>query len=996
MISNHYFLRTLKLLTFLIADLCFSFQVRSQELQIVKGSTRATIVIGASASPPERYAAEELQRAIRLMSGANLNIAELGQVISGPRIVIGTPDSHSGIQALAAQMGLSGTNEEQIALLRDSNTLYLAGKTPRAALYATYTFLETQLGARWFWPGASGEFLPRQRNICVGQLNISQAPALKFRSVAVTGPVNGDPDTDTWMARNRMNIVSIPAGSDPDGAKTKPRKQKGFLTRIAGHNIVLPDTLLQAHPEYIAEVGGVRQINTGGPPSHLCWSNTNVQTQVANMISGWWDQNPFNDIVHFYPVDQPQFCECSNCAAMGDVSTRWQKFSDLVIAKVNLNHPGKKYWTYAYQAYRPAPLVTPAPFDYIGYTLYNGSYRNMLSGNSTGNSVPKTEMAAWINRGGLLGIRGYEYIIFKDPMIVPMVSWEMDQISWAKNNNLIGVMSELPPFGYPKNTSLENTYWTCNRITLYAAAKAMWNSNTTPQQVVSDWCSRIYGPAGKAMGTYYWDMEAAWKNAPGDITYFLNAPADEADNFLSPALFQKLFNHLTAARTAASGVADPTKRNNIQQQINLESRMLENWQKTYHFKTGLANHFKTNVIKTALVNDSLWLHTPTLPMFKDSTGNLATAQTSVAMAWTSTALVLKVVCKDNNMANLKAKYLLQDENVWADDCVELFIQPNPLNPTYMRMAVNAKATKYDAKTDGGLNFDKTWNPAWTASSSLQDSSWTLNIEIPFISLGISAQDSTQFKLAIRRSMPSRSANSGWPDFSGSPGGFATATLMNQPVPQPKRIVFYDAGGDSGGTSVEFQQQNWDIARVSGAQTDLQNQLNQHTDVLLIRYTSGPAFALSTSFMSTQVRNFIQDGGIVIISAVGTLPIDQWFSGTPAVQWSGTSYDPLRKSTYVLPGNWLTVPNNITTVLNNGVTPTSGYTPLTTGWETMARIRMLDTTEKPYLLNQKIGSGLLVLSSSAMGYSGGYEMFGNRNTLNIVKLAENLIQKNLSP
>ncbi len=63
---------------------------------------------------------------------------------------------------------------------------------------------------------------------------------------------------------------------------------------------------------------------------------------------------------------------------------------------------------------------------------------------------------------------------------------------------------------------------------------------------------------------------------------------------------------------------------------------------------------------------------------------------------------------------------------------------------------------------------------------------------------------------------------------------------------------------------------------------------------------------------------------------------------------------------------------------------------------MARMRMQDSTEKPYLLNQKNGAGMLVLSSSAMGYSGGYEMFGNRNTLNIVNLVENLYQKNITP
>lgn len=994
--QNISFSRCLKILPALLLVLLFSFRSKADELQIVKGTTKATIIIAVNANPIEQYAAQELQRCISIMSGVTLTIADAAQTITGPRIVIGTPASSTEIQTKSALMGLGGPNEEQMALLRDVNTLYLAGNTPRAALYATYTFLEERLGARWFWPGTSGEFLPKQRNICVGELKIVMAPSLKFRSVAVTGPANGDPDTDTWMARNRMNVVSIPAGADLDGTKTNPRKQKGFMTRIAGHNIVLPVELLQAHPEYIAEVGGVRQLNPGGPPSHLCWSNANVQTEVANMISGWWTQNPFNDIVHFYPADQPQFCECANCAAMGDVSTRWQKFSALVIAKVNVTHPGKKYWTYAYQAYRPAPQVTPAPFDYIGYALYNGNYRRLVSGSDAVNAVPKTEISGWLAKGSQLGIRGYEYIMFKDPMTVPMVSWEVDQLAWAHNNNLTGFMSELPPYGYPKNTATENTYWTCNRMTLYAAAKAMWNSTVSPQKIVADWCTKIYGPAGGAMSAYYWDMENAWRNAPGDITYFLNAPASEADNFFSPAVFQQLFAHLSDARTALPSITDVAKRTRAEQQITIETNMLTNWQKTYQFKTGVAGNYKTDIIKTAAVNETMWQQTPKLPAFRDDTGQPAPEQTDVKIAWTTTSLALKIVCYDNAIAGLKTKYLLHDENVMADDCVELFIQPNPLNAAYMHLAVNAKGTTYDANSAGGSNTDKSWNPAWTATATLQASSWTLNIQIPFSSLGITAQDTARFKLGIRRSRATRAPNSGWPELIKNPGSFGTATLLNAPVAPVKRIVLYDAGGDSGDMSVEFQQRGWNVARVATLQTDLETQLAVHTDVLLIRYTSGTGFALTSAFMSAQVKTFIQNGGVVILTANGAIPVDQWFTGTPAVQWSGSAYDPLRKSTYVLPGNWLTVPNDITTVLNNGVTPASGYTPLTAGWETMAKMRMQDATEKPYLLSQKISSGMLILSSSAMGYSGGYEMFGNRNTGNIVSLVENLYQKNLTP
>jgi hypothetical protein len=78
-----------------------------------------------------------------------------------------------------------------------------------------------------------------------------------------------------------------------------------------------------------------------------------LQTAIANMIKGWWTDNPDVDIAHIYPADNQLYCQDALCQSLGsDVTTRWQNFTKAVIAKVNLTHPGKRYWTYAYQQYK--------------------------------------------------------------------------------------------------------------------------------------------------------------------------------------------------------------------------------------------------------------------------------------------------------------------------------------------------------------------------------------------------------------------------------------------------------------------------------------------------------------------------------------------------------------------------------------------------------------------------------------------------------------------
>jgi len=978
----------------LLLLLCAHSFCKADDLILASATSQATIIVGHNATAVERYAAEEVQRTLGLMSGSNLNIADENTATLGVRIVIGTPATNAEISGMRDKLKLAGANDEQTAVLRDGNTVYLAGQTPRAALYAAYTFLEDVLGARWLWPGSTGEFIPRRSIVSVGELSIFETPRITMRSLSVTDVTNSTPETDAWEARNKMNIVAIPAGSSPTSPVIVERLKKGFQTRIAGHNVVLPASTLNAHPEYVAQYNGSRAY-TSAATAQLCWGNAGVQNEVANMIAKWWDQTPFIDIVHFYPADNQTYCQDSLCRALApDVSTRWQKFSQIVMEKIDQTHPGRRYWTFAYQGYRPVPTTVASRFESVGYTQYDGSYRYLLSSGYSGNQNTMNEIDGWLSKGVKMGIRGYEYIMFKDPMYVPLVSWETDQMSWIVNKGIAGgYSSELPPYGYPKAAAPEETYWNCNRMNLYAAAKSMW-SNIPADSIVKDWCATVYGPASAAMVAYYWDIEQLWRNAPGNITKYNNSPAAEVDNFLSPESFERLNSYFSQARTKLASITDTAIQAKIAAQIDLESKMLANWQAVYNFKKGRADHFKTAIVKTAQVDETTWQTAQKLPPFEEKSGKTADEQTVVSMAWTPTDLVLRIVCQDNNIAQRKTLALTQDGNVRADDCVELFMQPNSNSPSYMHFAVNSKAVKYDAISNfGGMDFDVSWNPAWTATTTVSSTDWTINVKIPFASLGITASDSSQFKMAVKRSRAGRAENSGWPDASYfNPASFGLATLVSQIVqPIDKKIILYDnAISTSAPVSVEFQQRDWSVAAGVTGETQLREKLNDDAAVLLIKYTSTSTF-LSTNFYQNEIKNFLEKGRVVIIAATRSMPVETWFPGVPAIRWSGNSQQSgnPRTSTYLLPGLWQTYPNNITSPLKKSFAPVSAYSVLSDGWQIRAKMRMIDGTDQPFLFSKRIGKGLLVVTSSAMGYSGGYEMFGNNYMANVVSLVENL-------
>ncbi|MGN6418271.1 MAG: DUF4838 domain-containing protein [Pseudobacter sp.] len=566
----------------LLAFLCLVIAMtgRSNDFIIVKGYERAEIFVSGKASAVEKYAARELQRAIQLMSGMQLKITD--KAAEG-QIIIGTPASQAGIAAMSKELQLQGAGDEQIAVHRIGNSLFLAGNTPGAALYATYALLTDVLGVRWYWPGPTGEYVPERKTLTIGALKISDSPDLKIRSLAITGVPNGDPDTDTWMARNRLNLVSSKSGGDSSGTIIPARREKGFLIRIAGHNVVLPEEMLKAHPEYLALIGGKRQFHPRNA-SHLCWSNSAVQEEVAKMIAGWWNKSPEPDIIHFYPADQTLYCTCDDCKAMGDISTRWQQFSGIVIDKLEKRMPGKRYWTYAYLEYKKVPGTKPAPFELIPYALYDVSYRHLLSSGNAFNKESIAEVDGWLQKGVNMGIRGYEYIIFKDPVFVPMTEWVVDQMRWMHQKKLTAYMSELPAYGMPRNVPEANTYWATNRMALYAATRAMWDTDISVDSLMKDWCATIYGTAANEMLQYYKEIAAAWYGSSEKITLFLNSPVLHVDDFLGPEVFKKLDLHFEAAAKQTASLRDQSTRTRVETQLALERTMLENWKTIYSLK----------------------------------------------------------------------------------------------------------------------------------------------------------------------------------------------------------------------------------------------------------------------------------------------------------------------------------------------------------------------------------------------------------------------------
>ena len=160
---------------------------------------------------------------------------------------------------------------------------------------------------RWFWPGLSGEYMPRTERIAFDELDIRHVPSIQIRSLAINSP-HYDEDTMIWMARNRMNVHNL------QGSRARLSDMKKEASKWS-KAVTMPSCpnrswmLIRSTWPNTA----VSDKNPPQRPPHLCWSNPDVQKAMAKVIAEWWDNEPEMDRVRFFGADHNHFCECEAC-----------------------------------------------------------------------------------------------------------------------------------------------------------------------------------------------------------------------------------------------------------------------------------------------------------------------------------------------------------------------------------------------------------------------------------------------------------------------------------------------------------------------------------------------------------------------------------------------------------------------------------------------------------------------------------------------------------
>ena len=366
------------------------------------GRASCAIVVATNADECVKYAATELQKYTKRMTGVELPIFDANKKPAPKRAVVLDLVATSR-RSTTARSASSRYADAFRLCVRDGN-LRITGGGARGVLYGVYELLERFGGCDWFAPWC--EEVPKRKTFEVpGDLYIADAPAFDARYASWRHVhTRRDRASQDFAAKMRFN-------SSPEARYGGPavKYAKGLAWDNAIGRIIPPKDYFKAHPEWYSEINGRRVDNDW----QSCCMNKELAAFVAERVKEYFRAEPDADACSIAQMDNGRPCQCAACKACareeGSMSGPNILFANAVADEVGKEFPGKLITTFAYKHTRHAPRnLRPRDNVMVVFCSYECSFAGPFENAHHKNTATFCDdLRAW---GGICrNIRLYDY-----------------------------------------------------------------------------------------------------------------------------------------------------------------------------------------------------------------------------------------------------------------------------------------------------------------------------------------------------------------------------------------------------------------------------------------------------------------------------------------------------------------------------------------------------------------------------------------------------------
>ena len=458
-------------------ELPFSAGKRIEYVLFENGKTDYSIVVGKKASESEHWAAKELQHWLKEVSGAECPIKTDEGKLQTREIIVGF--NRHAQKLLGSDVKPPKISDESFTYENiDSNILIFGGKQ-RGTMYGVLTFLEKELGLRWYTSRVT--VAPQKERYTFDYLYNTEAPSIRVRNdfyYEAFEPI--------WAARNKINGAM--------NYRVQPGGVEGYWGVHTFYRFMPPDEFYEDHPEYYSLIDGQRVADH----TQLCLTNPDVLKIVTERLKQTMREHPEYLIYSVSQNDWRNPCQCEKCQAIAQKEASeagpliW--FVNKVAENVEKEFPNKFIGTLAYQYTRkPNKTISPRHNVVIRLCSIECCFAHDFF-TCPENQSFVSDLRGWAEISPHLYI--WDYVVNFSHYIMPYPNFRVLQnnIRAFRDNKAIGIMEQ---------AAYQSRGGEFAELRAYVLSKLLWNPECDVEKVINDFMYGYYGRAGQFVRQYF-------------------------------------------------------------------------------------------------------------------------------------------------------------------------------------------------------------------------------------------------------------------------------------------------------------------------------------------------------------------------------------------------------------------------------------------------------------------------------------------------------------
>lgn len=454
-------------------------------------ASQFTIVRPADASPSQIYAAEELQRFTKEMTGAQLPITSDDQPLPTKAILLGVTQHTESVLGEASDLGKLG--DDGFRIVTRPPHLLIIGSRVRGTLYGVYELLEKYGGCRWY--AKHHRSIPKLDSWTIPQVDETQVPAFAMREPFWWGMFEGD-----FAARCKVN-GNRPALEEKHGGKIR------FGAGLFVHTFypLMPSSEFFAeHPEYYSERDGKRTTER----AQLCLTNPDVLRIMTERVLARIRQDPQAKLFSVSQNDWGGWCQCPNCRKIdereGSPSGTMIHFVNQVAEAVEKEFPDVWIETLAYQYTRHPPKTLKPRHNVVPRlcTIECDFSASLNVSTYEQNRKFVEDIEGWSAITDKLYVWDYTTNFGHYVSPHPNFGCLQGNVQFFRDNRVVGLF-EQGAYQAPHAEFAELRAW--------ILAKLLWDPDQDVEPLYRDFFQGYYGPAAKPIRQYFDELQALVK-----------------------------------------------------------------------------------------------------------------------------------------------------------------------------------------------------------------------------------------------------------------------------------------------------------------------------------------------------------------------------------------------------------------------------------------------------------------------------------------------------